>query len=372
LFLTVVLLKIKLNMKTICKSFALLLVPALLFTACGGDAKKEEGKKEKPEKKIDPELKKHIDELAACEQQNTNCEAYNKTSEFLKKQCEDEKKCETMIADLFTIIEKGPSKHSQAAAHAVNFWTYGKYKENPEYGRIVLNTLLKEKFEEGNYTGGQLGQLLSKWFLTEDKKLFADILKAVKSKDTERYGRTELIRLVPPESLGNPELFKVFTDIINDADEAKEVRVQCLNVIWRAEDENSKATVRSVYEGLLSNPDVQIAGTAMLGLGYMKSVASYDLVEKMLTDNKDNQEWCYYGSYCLSEMVRDNADNVDAAKVFNLVKTLISNKTVSAYYRSYYVSTLISLNTPAAKTLLNQLKASGEKEIKDEVINRMK
>ncbi len=355
-------------MKTITYSIMLFLVPALILTSCGG--KTEEGKEAKAVKKVDAELEKKIDALAACEEQNTNCEAYTKTSEYIQAACKDEKKCEAIIADLFTMIEMGPSAKSQAAAHAVNFWTYGNFRENAEYGKIVLAALLKEKYDQKSYTGSQLGGLLASWFTTSDKDLYASLLKAVKSKDTEMRGRMEMIRLIPYEALGNADLFSALTGIINDAEENKDVRIQCLNVLWRVENEDMKASARSVYEGFLSNPEVQIAGTSLLGLGYLKSYASYDVIEQTILANKDNQDWCYYGSYCLSELVRDEASTADKDKVLALAKTMLTNKNCSAYYRSYYVSTLYSLNTPGAKALLTQLKGSAEKEIVDEIKNR--
>lgn len=359
-------------MKNLSKTLLLFMVPAFILSSCGGNKSEETGNST-PEKKVNPELEKQIDALAACEQQNTNCEAYSKTSEYIQAECKDEKKREAIVSDLFTMIEKGPSNKTQAAAHAVNFWTMGSdFRKNPEYGTIVLNALAKEKDEEGNYTGSQLGQLLAGWYSTEDKKLFTSILNMVKSGNTELRGRLELIRLCPAEALSNSDLFHAFATMINNSEEKMEVRIQCLNILWRVENEDLKASARSTYETFISDPEIQIAGSSMLGLGYLKSFASYDLIEKTLLTNKDDQNWCYYGSYCLSELVRTVPDSLDLNKILSLTKTLISNKNVTAYYRSYYVSTLISLNTSGSKALLNQLKASGEKEIVDEINNRMK
>lgn len=358
-------------MKTIQKNLILFLLPAILITACGEKQDEKNADSSEPVKKVDAELEKSIDELAACEQQNTNCEAYNKTSEYIQERCNDEKERDAVVADLFTMIENGPSKKSQAAAHAVNFWTYGNFRENSEYGKIVLKTLLKEKTEQGNYTGAQLGQLLAGWYATEDKDLFKGILAAVKSKSTEEYGRMELIRLAPPAALNNSDLFNTMTTIINDANEKKEIRIQALNVIWRVENEELKNTVRTIYEGMITNPEVQIAGASVQGLAYIKSYTSYDLIEKKLLETKDDQNWCYYGSYALGDLVKDAGENIDMNNVFSLVKTLISNKNVTAYYRSYYVSTLMNMDTAAAKNLLAQLKNSGEKEIVDEINRRM-
>ncbi len=359
-------------MKNLNKTLVLFMVPALILTSCGGN-NSEESKESAPEKKVNAELEKQIDALAACEQQNTNCEAYTKTSEYIQVECKDEKKREAIITDLFTLIEKGPSKKTQAAAHAVNFWTMSSdFRKNPEYGTIVLNALKKEKDEEGNYAGSQLGQLLASWYTTEDKKLFTSILNTVKSGNTELRGRLELIRLCPSEALANSDLFHAFATMINNSEEKLEVRVQCLNIIWRVENEDMKASARTTYETFIADSEIQIAGSSMLGLGYLKSFASYELIEKTLLEKKDDQNWCYYGSYCLSELVRSVPDSLDLNKVLALTKTLITNKNVTAYYRSYYVYTLISLNTPGAKALLNQLKSGGEKEIVDEINNQMK
>jgi len=253
----------------------------------------------------------------------------------------------------------------------VNFWTLSSdFRENSDYGKIVLNALLKEKNEAGNYTGQQLGQLLAGWFNTKDKELYKSILDAVKNKGTEEKGRLELIRLCPAESMANQDLFNILTGIIKDSGETTQARVQALNVIWRVEDEDKKASVRSIYEGLLTNSDIQIAGTSLLGLAYIKSFASYDLIETTLLNAKDNKDWCYYGSMCLNEFLRNIPDSLDLKKVFNLTKTLITNKKVEAYYRSYYVATLNLLNTADSKALIKQLKVKGEKEIVDE-INRI-
>ncbi|MFZ5554125.1 MAG: hypothetical protein ACOZCO_13495 [Bacteroidota bacterium] len=347
-----------------------LLVAALFLGSCG---EKQAGNKTEaaPEKKADPELEKHIDALAACEQQNIDCDAYNKASEYIQAQCKDEQKCKTVVEGLFIMIEKGPSGKSQAAAHAANFWTNGSFRENAAYGHIVLNALKKEKYEQNNYAGAQLGQLLAGWINTSDEQLGSDIMNAIKDKNIEQRGRIELIRLAPSEALGKNDFFNMLTAIINDADENKDVRIQALNVLWRTQNEDLKASTRSMYEGMLSNPDILMAGSSMLGLGYLKSYASYETIEKKLTETKDNQDWCYYGSYVLSELLRDSGDNMDKNKVFTLVKMLISNKNVTAYYRSYYVSTLIAIDNAASKGLLNQLKASGEKEIVDEINQRM-
>lgn len=346
-----------------------ILCSILAVTSCGNESKESSDSKETQhaEKKVNADLQKQIDALAACEQQNTNCPAYQQTQDFLKAKCQDEAACDSMVADLFTLIERGPSAHSQAAAHAVNFWTYRPFASNTEYGRIVLNALLKEKYDEKSYTGSQLGGLLSRWLGTEDKTLRDDILTAIKSKDTEQRGRLELVRLIPAEQLNEDALFSLVMDMINNPDELLDMRITCLQVVWRVTDAEKRNTVKTTYEALMSNPDIKIAGASMSGLGYMKSYSSYESIAEMLRKNKDVQDWYYYGAYCLGDLVREGADSLDMNKVTELVKELTGNKVVSAYNRSYYVNTLFKMNTAQSKALVAQLKGSGEKEIVDEI-----
>jgi hypothetical protein len=348
---------------------AAILCSVLAVTSCGNESKESSDSKETEhaEKKVNAELQKQIDALAACEQQNTNCPAYQQTQDFLKSRCEDEATCDSTVADLFTLIDRGPSAHSQAAAHAVNFWAYRPFDSNAEYGRIVLNALLKEKYSETSYAGSQLGGLLSRWISTDDKALRDDILMAIKSKETEQRGRLELVRLIPAEQLNDDALFSLIMDMINNPDELLEMRITCLQVIWRVADSEKRSAVKTTYEALMSNPDIKIAGASMSGLGYMKSYSSYESIAEMLRKNRDVQDWYYYGAYCLTDLVREGADSLDMNKVTELVKELTGNKAVSAYNRSYYVNTLFKMNTAKSKALVAQLKGAGEKEIVDEI-----
>lgn len=354
-------------MKNLFTPFTLIMIPFLLLSSCGEKGKEESSDEKKAAVKVDAELEKHINALADCKEQNSNCEAYKTTSEYIQKECEDEKKRDAIVKDLFVMIEQGPAAKSQAAAHAVNFWTYGNFRDNPDYGKIVLAALLKEKYADDNYTGSQLGQLLSQWFGTNDEGLYNDILKAVKSKSTERRGRTELIRLIPTAVIGKADMFSALTDIINNPEEEKEVRLSALNIVYRVEGEEQKNAVKSLFESYMVNPEVQLAGTAMMNLGYMESFSSYNQIETILIQNKDVQDWYYYGSYALNYLIKTEGSTVDKNKALTTIDNLISNKTISAYSRSYYVTPLMSLNTPGAKTLLAKLKASGEKEIVAEI-----
>lgn len=362
-------------MKTNFKSMLILLIPAMiLHMSCGGGQAVNKTENNQLSKKVrNAVLDQHIEELAACEMQNVNCEAYNKTSAFVQEQCKDKARRDSIIEDLFVMIEQGASPKKQAAANALNFWTgYGEnnFRDNASYGKIVLEALLKEKFSSNSYVGSSLGQLLSGWLNTSDTELFSSLVDAMKSKNTEKRGRNELIRLCSEDAMDKPEVFDVMVGIVNDVDDDKDTRIQTLNVMWRVKSEDRKTTVRSIYESMTSNPDIHIAGAAMRGLGYLQSFASYDLIEKTLTDNKNNVDWYNYGSTTLNELLRNVPDSLDKKRVFNLVKMLITNKEVDEYQRSFYVYTLSLIDTPASKSLIGQLKKGNEKKIVDE-INRV-
>lgn len=345
----------------------MILLTGLVYLNSCGEATTEEAVEEVAVREINKELDALITDLAACEQQNTNCEAYTKASEGVEKLCSDETKRNEIIADLFYVIQMGPSARSQAAAHAVNFWVgTSDFFSNAEYGRIVLDALKNEKYEQDNYTGSQLGQLLSGWLVTDDKELLTDLVAALKDQSLEMRGRSELIRLSSASSFANGGVFNAILTIAKDTKEDEAIREQALNVLWRAEDATQKQRVRSLYESNLSNPALKIAGSSLTGLGYMKSLESYALAEETIRANKDDKYWYSYGSRCLGDMVQYGAESIDLNAVFALTKEMLENKTVEAYYRSYYIGTLAKIKTPQAKSLLKQLMNSREKEIAEE------
>ena len=341
----------------------LLLTGILYLGSCGGSVTEDEIA-EVEVREINKELDQLITNLAACEQQNTNCPAYTEASEGIEKLCSDEAARKEIVADLFYIIQTGPSARSQAGAHAVNFWTGSSdYKNDASYGRIVLEALKKESYDTDSYTGSQLGQLLSQWLVTSDKDLLADIVSAMKDKSVEMRGRSELIRLSSAESFAKIGVFDAVVAIVNNTKEEESIREQGLGILWRANDPGQVKTVKMLYESYLTNPNIKIAGPSCVGLGYMKSNESYDAIVAAILANKGDKYWYYYGSSALSNLIQSGKDVLDMNAVFTLCKEMLSNKEVEAYYRSNYLSTLAKIDTAASKALLNQLKNSREKEI---------
>jgi hypothetical protein len=349
---------------------SLLITSVSLFNfSCGSKSKSTDEKSEKIKaREINKSLDTLITNLAACEQQNTNCAAYSKASEGIQSLCSEESKRNEIVADLFYIIQTGPSKRTQAAAHAVNFWTKtSNFKDNAEYGNAVLDALKKEKFDQNSYTGSQLGQLLSKWFGTSDEKLLSAIVSAMKDKSVELRGRSELVRLSSYDDYSNKVVFDGLVEIIKNESEEESVREQALGVIWRAKDENMKKMVRTLFEDYINNANVKLAGPSLLGLSYMKSYESYNAMAKAIRSNNKDKNWYYYGSMALGNFVDSGSDSINKTAVFELIKEMLNNKEVEASYRTYYVSPLSKINNPASKALLNQLRNSNEKEIADAV-----
>ncbi len=346
--------------------FQLLTVLSLfLITSCG--EKSSENKTEQISKReVNKTLDTLISDLSNCEQQNTNCEAYSKASEGIQTMCNDETERNKIVADLFYMIQIGPSPKTQAAAHAVNFWTRtSSFKTNPEYGRVVLNALKKEKYDDNNYTGSQLGQLLSNWFETEDDVLLTDIVNAMKDKSLETRGRTELVRLSSNENYKNKKIFDAIVSIIKDENEELSMRNQALSVIWRAGDEEMKKTVKSIYEDMLKKDEIKLSGPSLTGLSYMKSFDSYEVIVEAIRANKGNKYWYSHASNSLRGFIDTKSEKIDLSVTLELIKELMANKEIEANYRSYFISPLSKINTAASKQFLKQLSNSSEKSIAD-------
>ena len=162
-----------------------------LLLSCGG-----KGDTKESEWVMNAKLDSLITNMAACEQQNSNCPAYLKAEEGIKAMAKDTS-FKNLVEELFNGIKYSSSgARSAACAHALTFWVYDyEIYKKPEYGRIVLDALKKEKFDEKLYYGSTLGQLLSGWLATDDEGLLKDLHAAVADKNVEMRGRRELIRL---------------------------------------------------------------------------------------------------------------------------------------------------------------------------------
>ena len=228
----------------------LLLTGILYLGSCGGSVTEDEIA-EVEVREINKELDQLITNLAACEQQNTNCPAYTEASEGIEKLCSDEAARKEIVADLFYIIQTGPSARSQAGAHAVNFWTGSSdYKNDASYGRIVLEALKKESYDTDSYTGSQLGQLLSQWLVTSDKDLLADIVSAMKDKSVEMRGRSELIRLSSAESFAKIGVFDAVVAIVNNTKEEESLEVDFKSeLVIKKNKRTSIAQLRPILNG---------------------------------------------------------------------------------------------------------------------------
>lgn len=242
---------------------------------------------------MDPKLDTLITNLAACKEQNTNCEAYNKASEGIQAMAKDTSN-KFLVDDLFNAIAQSTSgSRSAACAHAINFWVgSSEHYKNAAYGKIVLDALKKEKFDEKSYAGSTLGQLLSGWLVTDDETLLKDIHAAIKDKNTEKRGRMELIRLSGKDSFAKKGFTELLISIAKDATETEEIRKSCLDVLWRVSDLKQIQLVEDMYLEFLTDKSPVLLGAALEGLGYMKSVKAYDKVLETIEKLGADEAYC--------------------------------------------------------------------------------
>lgn len=336
--------------------FAFIILTSMILSSCG-DKKNET-------RKMDPKLDSLITNLAACKEQNTNCDAYTKANEGIEAMAKDTAN-KFLVEDLFNGIAQSTSgARSAACAHAINFWVGNSdHYKNAKYGKIVLDALKKEKFDEASYVGSTLGQLLSGWLVTDDEALLKDIHAAIKDQTTEKRGRMELIRLTSKESLAKKGLFDILHGICKDTKESEELRVACLRVLWRAEDPTQVKKVEDLYVEFLENASAKLVGASLEGLSYMKSVKGFDLALKVIEKQGTNPDYCSSASSTLNRYISDKKEGVDTKKAFVLAVKMANDKSLKSFYRSYYFNAIESYGGSEAKALLTKLSKDADKDI---------
>lgn len=352
-------------MKKINLLFAIVVFTSIILSSCGN--------KKNETRKMDPKLDSLITNLAACKEQNTNCEAY-KNRMKAQKQWRRIPQINFLVDDLFNGIAQSTSgARSAACAHAINFWV-GKsdHYKNAKYGKIVLDALKKEKFDEVSYVGSTLGQLLSGWLVTDDEPLLKEIHAVIKDQATEKRGRMELIRLSGKESLAKKGLFDILYSISKDNKEAEEVRIACLRVLWRAEDPTQVKKVEDLYVEFLENLSAKIVGASLEGLSYMKSVKGYDLALKTIEKNGANPDYCSSASSTLNRYISDKKKGVDTKKAFALAVKMATDKSLKAFHRSYYIYSIESFGGNEGKLILTKLSKDPEKDIANPATEALK
>lgn len=343
-------------MKRINLLFASFILSMLILSSCGD--------KKETSRKMDPKLDSLITNLAACKEQNTNCEAYLKASEAIPAMAKDTAN-KFLVDDLFNGIAQSVSgARSAACAHAINFWTGSSdHYKNAKYGKIVLDALKKEKFDEASYVGSALGQLLSGWLVTDDEALLKEIHAAIKDPNTEKRGRMELIRLSGKESLAKKGLFDILYAISKDTKEAEEVRIGCLRVLWRAEGSAQTQKTEELYLELLENASPKLVGASLEGLGYMKSVKGFDAALKTIEKKGANPDFCSSASGALTRYISDKKEGIDTKKAFILAVKLANDKSIKAFHRSYYIYPVEAFGGNEAKLVLTKLSKDADKDI---------
>jgi len=322
------------------------------------------GNKKNETRKMDPKLDSLITNLAACKEQNTNCEAYTKAKEGIEAMAKDTTQ-KFLVEDLFNGIAQSTSgARSAACAHAINFWVGNSdHYKNAKYGKIVLDALKKEKFDEASYVGSSLGQLLSGWLVTDDESLLKEIHAAIKDQTTEKRGRAELIRLSGKESLAKKGLFDILFEISKNTKESEDVRVACLRAIWRAEGSTLVQKTEDLYIEFLENTSVKIAGASLEGLAYLKSLKGYELALKFIEKKGANPDYCSAASNTLNRYISDKKEGIDTKKAFILAVKMATEKSLKASYRSYYIYSIESFGGNEAKLALTKIAKDTDKDI---------
>ncbi len=337
--------------------FSIFFISTIVLTSCGG--------KKSSNRTMDPKLDSLITNMANCKEQNSNCEGYNKASEEIQAMAKDTAN-KFLVEDLFNAIAQATSgPRSAACAHAINFWTgSSEHYKNAAYGRIVLDALKKEKYDEKSYVGSSLGQLLSGWLVSDDEALLKDIHAAIKDKNTEKRGRTELIRLSGKDSFAKKGLTDILIAIAKDATENEDVRRACLSVLWRSVEPAEYQKVEDMYIELLANESPILLGSALEGLGYMKSVKGYDKVLEIVEKLGANESYCSYTSRALTNYLMYEAkEGVDAKKAFTLAVKMANNNTLKPYYRTYYVYSIETFGGKEGQAALAKLSTNKDKEV---------
>jgi len=338
-----------------------IILSSMFLISCGGSGNKSEARK------MDPKLDSLITNLAACEQQNTNCEAYLKASEGIQAMAKDTS-MKFLVDDLFNGIAQSTSgPRSAACAHAINFWVgTSDYYDNAAYGKIVLEALKKEKFDQKSYVGSTLGQLLSGWLVTEDEALLTDIHAALSDKNTEKRGRLELIRLSSEKSFAKKGQLDLLVKMAKDSTEAEEVRRGVLGVLWRVKDAAQYQKVEDLYLEFLKNKSKDLVGAALEGLGYMKSVKGYAKVLETVEKFGADENYSSAAARSLSNYISGEAkEGIDNNKAFALAVKMLNNKSLKPFYRSSYIYAIENFGGKKAKDVLAKIVASGEKDMAD-------
>jgi hypothetical protein len=355
-------------MKKLTFLISVALVSTILFNSCGSKNGAENGDDKKVAgRKIDPKLDSLITAMAACEQQNTNCEGYNKASVGIQAMSKDAAN-KTLAEDLFNAISQSTNnKRSAACAHAINFWLGSSaHLENAAYGKVILDALKKEKFDQSSYVGSTLGQLLAGWLSSNDEALLKELHAAVANKSTESRGRLELIRLSGDKSFEKNGYLDVLINIAKDAAEDEAVKRQVLAVIWRVKDAAHIQKVEDLYISLLDNESAVVSGAAMEGLGYMKSAKGFAKVLESVEKKGADEKYASSTARALTNYLTGDAkEGIDKEKALALAIKMSGNKTLKAYSRSAYVYSIESYGGAKAKAALTKLAASSEKEIAD-------
>lgn len=337
--------------------FVIIACVSIFLSSCGG--------KKSSNRKMDPKLDTLITNLAACKEQNTNCEAYNKASEGIQAMAKDTSN-KFLVDDLFNAISQSTnSARTAACAHAIDFWMGNSdHYKNPTYGRIILDALKKEKFDEKSYVGSTLGQLLSGWLVTDDEKLLTDIHATIKDKNTEKRGRMELIRLASKSSFAKKGLTNLLITMSKDASESEEIKKACLSILWRAEEPSQYLKVEDLYLEFLTNESPVLLGAALEGLGYMKSVKGYDKVLATVEKFGANEAYCSATSRALTNYISyDKKEGIDTKKAFLIAVKMVNDKTLKPSYRSYYIYTIETFGGETGIATLGVLSKSKDKEI---------
>jgi len=348
-------------MKKSILGLGLMLFSLTILTSCGGGDKKDEARV------MDPKLDSLITNMAACKEQNTNCEAYIKADEGINAMSKDTS-YKFLTDDLFNGIAQSTSgARSAACAHAINFWVGNSdHYKNAAYGRIVLDALKKEKYDESSYVGSTLGQLLSGWLVTDNDTLLKDIHAAIKDPNTEKRGRKEMIRLANKESFAKGGLLDLLVGIASDKNEAEEIRLSCLNILWRAEEPSQYAKVEDLYLGYLADASPAMVGASLEGLGYMKSVKGYAKVLEMVGKLGAKEDYSSAAARSLTNyMSYEPKEGIDKKKAFDLAVKLANNTSLKASYRSSYIYSIEAFGGNDAKAALTKLAANSDKAIAD-------
>ena len=273
-----------------------------------------------------------------------------------------------LVDDLFNAIAQSTSgSRSAACAHAINFWVgSSEHYKNAAYGKIVLDALKKEKFDEKSYAGSTLGQLLSGWLVTDDETLLKDIHAAIKDKNTEKRGRMELIRLSGKDSFAKKGFTELLISIAKDATETEEIRKSCLDVLWRVSDLKQIQLVEDMYLEFLTDKSPVLLGAALEGLGYMKSVKAYDKVLETIEKLGADEAYCSSTSRALTNfIIYDAKEGIDTKKAFVIAVKMANNTALKPSYRSYYIYTIETFGGKEGQAVLAKLSTSKDKEIAD-------